>query len=100
MWLISANRTEEDILCRAELDSLFARHGPHRFKLHYVLSRAPPTWKWSTGRINEEMLRAHMPGQSDHGIILVCGPDAMINQAVKPGLKAAGWDIESHLVVF
>ncbi|KAI5996354.1 hypothetical protein EDD15DRAFT_2419061 [Pisolithus albus] len=100
VWLISANRTEEDILCRAELDSLFARHGPHRFKLHYVLSRAPPTWKWSTGRINEEMLRAHMPGQSDHGIILVCGPDAMINQAVKPGLKAAGWDIESHLVVF
>lgn len=100
VWVISANRTEEDILCRAELDLLFAQHGPHRLKLHYVLSKAPATWEGSTGRINEELLKAHIPGPSEHGIVLVCGPDPMINQAVKPGLKAAGWNIENHLVVF
>nr|AGO04408.1 nitrate reductase [Pisolithus tinctorius] len=100
VWVISANRTEEDILRRAELDLLFAQHGPHRLKLHYVLSKAPATWEGSTGRINEELLKAHIPGPSEHGILLVCGPDPMINQAVKPGLKAAGWNIENHLVVF
>ncbi|KAI6043896.1 hypothetical protein EDC04DRAFT_2866090 [Pisolithus marmoratus] len=100
VWVISANRTEEDILCRDELDTLFARHGPHRLKLHYILDNAPATWKGSVGFIDEQLLKAHMPGPSEHGIILVCGPGPMITRAVKPGLKAAGWDIENHLVVF
>ncbi|KAN0084049.1 hypothetical protein V8E55_007553 [Tylopilus felleus] len=101
VWVISANKTEQDILCREELDALYAQHGPHRLKLHYVLSSAPPPgWTGSVGRINNDLLKAEMPCPSEEGIVLVCGPEPMINHAVKPGLQAAGWDIEKYLVVF
>ncbi|KAL4079389.1 hypothetical protein J3A83DRAFT_4409606 [Scleroderma citrinum] len=100
VWVISANKTEQDILCRDELDALYAQHGPHRLKLHYVLSNASAGWTGSTGRINNNMLKAEMPCPSEQGIILVCGPEPMINFTVKPGLQAAGWDVEKYLVVF
>lgn len=100
VWLISANKTEKDILCRNELDALYAQYGPHRLKLHYILGNAPPGWMGSTGRIDNDMLREKMPCPSEQGIILVCGPEPMIKYAVKPGLQAAGWDIEKYLVVF
>jgi nitrate reductase (NAD(P)H) len=44
IWLVYANRTEEDILCREQLDA-FAQDAPKNFKLHYTLSApgsAPP----------------------------------------------------------
>ncbi|KAG2067855.1 hypothetical protein BDR04DRAFT_1104460 [Suillus decipiens] len=100
VWLISANKTEHDILCREELDMLFALHGRERFKLHYTLSIAPDEWPYSVGRINDVLLSEHMPQYSEHGLILVCGPDAMITHAVKPGLQNMGWDIEKSLVIF
>ncbi|KAG1736106.1 uncharacterized protein EDB91DRAFT_1142870 [Suillus paluster] len=77
VWLISANKTEQDILCREELDKLLASHGKERFKLHYTLSVAPEEWTYS-----------HMPPHSEHGLILA------------PGLQNMGWDIEESLVVF
>jgi nitrate reductase (NAD(P)H) len=98
--MLNANRTEEDILCRSELDKLFAVHGPDRFKLHYILSKAPETWTSSVGRINEKLIVDHLPQPSEHGLILVCGPDAMISHAIKPGLRNVGWDINEFLVVF
>ncbi|KAG1730636.1 hypothetical protein EDD22DRAFT_982614 [Suillus occidentalis] len=100
VWLISANKTEQDILCREELDTLFVLHGRGRFKLHYTLSVAPEEWPYSVGRINDVLLSEHMPRHSEHGLILACGPDAMISNVVKPGLQNMGWDIEKSLVVF
>ncbi|KAG2156769.1 uncharacterized protein EDB93DRAFT_1307360 [Suillus bovinus] len=100
VWVVSANKTEQDILCREELDLLFALHGKGRFKLHYALSVAPEEWPYSVGRINDVLLSEHMPRHSEHGLILACGPDAMITHAVKPGLQSMGWDIEKSLVVF
>ncbi|OAX35875.1 hypothetical protein K503DRAFT_867968 [Rhizopogon vinicolor AM-OR11-026] len=100
VWLISANKTEQDILCREELDTLFATHGMERFKLHYTLSVMPGVWPYSVGRLNDVLLAEHMPRPSDHGLILVCGPDAMISHTVKPGLQNMGWDVEKSLVVF
>ena len=98
--MISANKTEQDILCRDELDALYAQHGPDRLKLHYVLGEASPGWTGSIGRIENDMIRERMPWPSEQGIILVCGPEPMIKYAVKPGLQAAGWDIDKYLVVF
>jgi nitrate reductase (NAD(P)H) len=100
VWLISANKTQQDILCREELDTLFESHGRERFKLHYTLSVAPEKWPYSVGRINDVLLSEHMPQYSEHGLILACGPDAMIAHSVKPGLQNMGWDIEKSLVVF
>lgn len=100
VWVISANKTEHDILCREELDRLFALHGRERFKLHYTLSVAPEEWPYSVGRINDVLLSEHMPQHSEHGLILACGPEAMITHSIKPGLQNMGWDIERSLVTF
>lgn len=100
VWVISANKTEQDILCREELDRLFTSHSSERFKLHYTLSIAPDEWPYSVGRINDVLLSEHMPRHSEHGLILACGPDAMITHVIKPGLQNMGWDIEKSLVVF
>ncbi|KAG1862047.1 hypothetical protein DFJ58DRAFT_776165 [Suillus subalutaceus] len=100
VWVISANKTEHDILCKKELDRLFVLHGRERFKLHYTLSVAPEEWPYSVGWINDVLLSEHIPRHSEHGLILACGPDAMITHVVKPGLQNMGWDIEKSLVVF
>ncbi|KAH9836836.1 uncharacterized protein C8Q71DRAFT_707679 [Rhodofomes roseus] len=100
IWLIDANRTEEDILCREELDRLHAEHGDHRFHLHYTVSVTPSGWPHSVGRITDAMLEEHLPVPSERAMVLACGPDGMIKHTLKPGLQRCGWDIERQLVVF
>lgn len=106
LWVIDANKTEEDILYREELDQYLASHGAtkgsERYFLHHTLSTPPPSWPehYSKGRITESMLSSHLPPPSDDAMILICGPDGMINDTVKPGLTKLGWDIEKSLVVF
>ncbi|KAG8731696.1 hypothetical protein FRC10_001568 [Ceratobasidium sp. 414] len=100
LWLLDSNRTEQDILCRDELLTFAERKG--RMKAHFTLSKSPEKgWAFSTGRINDEMMRAHLPpaGQGDT-LVLICGPDALIKQTVKPGLERLGWDTAKTLVVF
>lgn len=100
LWLINANKTEQDILLRAELQALADHVGPSRFQHHYCLSKAPEDWEHSKGRINFDMLRKHLPPAADDSLILICGPEPMIEGVVKPGLTELGWDIEKSLVVF
>ncbi|EPQ53162.1 nitrate reductase [Gloeophyllum trabeum ATCC 11539] len=100
LWLISANKTEADILCRDELEVLQSTHGNNRFRLHYTLTTCPNQWKYGVGRISEDMIAEHMPSPSHDGLILVCGPDGMISHCVKPALRRLGWDTEQYLVVF
>ncbi|KAG9092109.1 hypothetical protein FRC07_011727, partial [Ceratobasidium sp. 392] len=98
LWLLNSNCTEQDILCRDELFTFSERKG--QIKAHFTLSKsAKEGWTFSTGRINDEMMRVHLPpaGQADT-LILVCGPDSLIKQTVKPGLERLGWDIEKTLV--
>ncbi|OCH89836.1 nitrate reductase [Obba rivulosa] len=98
-WLIYANKTEADILCRDELHELQALHGA-RFRIHHTLSHAPPGWRYSFGRIDDLMLSLHLPEPSSEGMILACAPSAMITDALRPGLQRLGWDVERSLVVF
>jgi nitrate reductase (NAD(P)H) len=70
---LDSNRTEQDILCRDELLSFAERKG--RMKAHFTLSKSPKDgWIFSTGRINDDMMKAHLPpaGQPDT-LILICG---------------------------
>lgn len=106
IWIIDANKTEDDILCREELDEYLVSHGSvkgsERVFLHHILSKPPPIWpeSYGSGRITESILQNHLPPPSDDTMILICGPDGMINHTVKPGLTKLGWDIEKSLVVF
>ncbi|KAH8091844.1 hypothetical protein BXZ70DRAFT_1001920 [Cristinia sonorae] len=97
--LLYANKTEADILCRAELDALSQRF-PSRFSVHYVLGTVREGWAYSQGRVTEALLRMFLPEPGDEAMVLACGPEGMITQAVRPGLEGIGWDIEKSLVVF
>lgn len=77
-WVLDINREFEDILCREELDSLLARY-PSRLSLRYSLTgkNVPVDWSHSVGRVNDEMLKSHLPGVSKEGVICLCGPPPM-----------------------
>ena len=59
--LIYANKTEDDILVREELEE-FAAKFPKQFHLHYTLDNPPAVnWKGSKGFITKEMIVDHLP---------------------------------------
>lgn len=88
--LIYANQTESDILLRDQLEDFSARF-PNRFWLHYTLDRPSPGWKYSTGFVDEAMLKSKMPPPGPETIILACGPTPMIDFAIKPNLEKLGY---------
>lgn len=88
VWLIFANQTEEDILLRQELESISSK----RFHLHYTLDRPPKCgWNYSTGFINTEMCRNHLPPAGTDSMIFCCGPPPMIKYACEPSFKELGF---------
>ncbi|CAH1176258.1 unnamed protein product [Phaedon cochleariae] len=87
--LVFANQTEQDILVRKELEEVAEKY-PHRFKLWYTLDKAEEGWKYSTGFINEQMLKDHLFPPSNETLILMCGPPPMINFACLPNLEKIG----------
>jgi nitrate reductase (NAD(P)H) len=96
--LLYANQTEQDILMREELDAMAAvRENIH---VWYTVDRAPEAgWTFSTGFVNEEMLRAHMPAASEDSFVGMCGPPGMIKFACIPNLQKLGYK-ESDFMSF
>ncbi|PSS31779.1 Nitrate reductase [Actinidia chinensis var. chinensis] len=99
MFLVYANRTEDDILLWDELDSWAAKH--ERLKVWYVVGQTlREGWKYSVGHVTETLLREHIPGPSDDTLALACGPPPMIQFAVQPNLEKMGYDLKNSLLVF
>jgi nitrate reductase (NAD(P)H) len=89
--VLYGNRTEEDILCRAELDTM-SDGQDHRCKLHFSLSKPHERWKGRCGRMDEKLYRAEVgppPDTRDH-LVLVCGPEPL-EQSVKSIFTDMGW---------
>ncbi|CAH1126316.1 unnamed protein product [Ceutorhynchus assimilis] len=82
-----ANQTEKDILLREELEKV---SNTNNFKLWYTLDKAEPGWKYSTGFIDENLLRDNLFPASPDTITLMCGPPPMINYACMPNLEKLG----------
>ncbi|KAK9720620.1 NADH-cytochrome b5 reductase [Basidiobolus ranarum] len=74
--LIYANRSEEDILLRQELESLAKNHAD-QFTLYFVVDKATEVEKWSqgVGFITKDMLSQQLPKPGDGIKVLVCGPE-------------------------
>ncbi|XP_068004035.1 NADH-cytochrome b5 reductase 2 [Melanerpes formicivorus] len=89
-YLLFANQTEKDILLRAELEDLAKSH-PEQFTLWYTLDRPPQDWKYSSGFITADMIKAHLPAPSSEMLILMCGPPPMIQFACQPNLDKLGY---------
>ena len=74
--LLFANRAEEDILLKSQLDDLARTHAT--FRVHYVLSQpaSPPGSSWTglKGQVDANMISALMPSPSRDALIYVCGP--------------------------
>ncbi|KAF9190351.1 NADH-cytochrome b5 reductase [Haplosporangium sp. Z 27] len=79
--LIFANVTETDILLRAELDALAAKHP--QFKVYYVLNTPPEGWTGGVGFVNAEMIKEHIPAPAGDIKVLLCGPPPMITAMSK-----------------
>ena len=104
IWLLYANRSEDDILLGAELDALAAAH-PGRFSLTHTLSRPSnaAAWRGCTGRVSAEMVAAHLPparvegdASGDVALGFLCGPGGM-QDACYRHLYALGYPDERVL---
>ncbi|KAJ6335617.1 hypothetical protein OIU77_025552 [Salix suchowensis] len=99
MYVVYANRTEDDILLRDELDSWAREH--ERLKVWYVVQESTKEgWLYSTGFVTESILREHVPEGSSDALALACGPPPMIQFAVQPNLEKMKYDIKNSLLVF
>ncbi|KAF4765520.1 hypothetical protein N7455_004954 [Penicillium solitum] len=88
--LIYANRGEEDILLRRELEA-FARGYPKNFKLWYMLDHPSDNWAYGKGYVTPDVMAARLPGPASDTKIMLCGPPGMVN-ASKKALVAAGFE--------
>ncbi|KAJ7965621.1 Nitrate reductase [Quillaja saponaria] len=99
MYVVYANRTEDDILLREELDEWAKKYD--RFKVWYVVQESMREgWEYSVGFITESILREHIPEGSEDTLALACGPPPMIQFAVQPNLEKMNYDIKNNLLVF
>ncbi|XP_054797770.1 nitrate reductase [NADH]-like [Prosopis cineraria] len=99
MIVVYANRTEDDILLREEMDAWAKKD--ERFRVWYVVQESKSeVWEYSVGFITEDILREHALEASDDTLALACGPPPMIQFAVQPNLEKMGYDINNNLLVF
>ena len=85
LWLLFANQTESDILLRDRLTEL-AKQRPDQFKLWFTVDRSESGWQYSTGFVNADMIKEHLPAPSTDTLVLLCGPPPMIKFACDPNL--------------
>ncbi|KAJ5099600.1 hypothetical protein N7532_006601 [Penicillium argentinense] len=88
--LIYANRTEEDILLRDELDN-FARKYPKNLQVWYMLDHPSQSWKYGKGYVTPQVMTEKLPSPSSETKIMLCGPPGMVN-ASKKALCSLGFE--------
>lgn len=86
--VLDANRSEEDILCRSELDS-FAAQNTHKCKIIYALEKPPELWTGHVGFISNDMLKEYVV-LGDGAMALICGPPPM-EATIRRNLLEHGW---------
>lgn len=96
VMLLYANRTPSDILMREELEKMTAAR-PEQIKVWYTVDIAPDEWKYSTGFIDEEMLRKRLPSARNDTFVGMCGPPPMIEIACIPNLKKLGFSEDQFM---
>ncbi|KAJ1620725.1 hypothetical protein T492DRAFT_1075670 [Pavlovales sp. CCMP2436] len=87
--LLYANQSEGDILVRDMLEALQASHSD-RLNVWYTLDRPPTDWKYSSGFITEDMIKAHLPAPGPTTLVLMCGPPPMVKFACQANLDKIG----------
>lgn len=89
--VLDGNRTEEDILCRAEMDAL-AEGKEERCRIVHTLTRPPDGWTGGTGFMDAKLFEreAGPPGEARDEMVLYCGPPGL-EKSVKENFTRMGW---------
>lgn len=99
IFLVYANRTEEDILLREELEERARLHS--NFHVWYVISKSVGDgWRYSLGYIRHEVLKEHIPEGSEETLAFLCGPPPMIQLACLPNLEKMKYDLQTSCFQF
>ncbi|KAK9766352.1 Nitrate reductase [NADH] 1 [Basidiobolus ranarum] len=92
--LLFANKSEEDILLRDELERLSDKH-PEQLKVWYTIDETYLSeWPYSTGFITYEMIRNHLPKPAEDTVVLMSGPPPMLKFTCIPNLEKLGYDLQ------
>merc|ERR1712023_557432 len=99
IYLLFANKSEDDILVREELEDAQkkAKEAGKKFNLWYTLDKAPKGWKYSEGFVTEKMIKEQMPSPGDNPVMMFCGPPNMLKYAVKPSIESLKYDEDRFL---
>jgi predicted ferric reductase len=84
--LIYGSPTWDEVIFREELEEL---ERELRLTVVHVLERPPAGWQGEDGRIDEELLRRHLPRDTEGLEYFVCGPEPMMD-VVEPALLDHG----------
>ena len=95
IYLLYANQTEKDILMREDLERMASER--ENIHLWYTVDRPEEGWAYSSGFINEQMIRKHIPAAADNSFVGMCGPPPMINFACIPNLQKVGYAEEDYM---
>lgn len=96
-FLLLANQTEKDILCRPEIDQMAADHP--NVHVWYTIDRVEgdaAAWKYSTGFVSTAMIKEHLPEPGQDTQVFLCGPPPMLKFAVLPALEELGFTPNMH----
>ena len=85
--ILFANKTEEDIVLREELDEIAEKT---KARVAYTLDHPKDGWKGYKGFINQTMLEDFIPPVSDDHLVFFCGPKLM-NKDCRTVLKTMGF---------
>ncbi|KAK9727357.1 Nitrate reductase [NADH] 1 [Basidiobolus ranarum] len=92
--LLFANKSEEDILLRDELETLSVKN-PDQLKVWYTIDETYLSeWPYSTGFITYEMIRNHLPKPVEDTVVLMSGPPPMLKFTCIPNLEKLGYDLQ------
>jgi len=86
--LAYANKSEADIVFRAELDAIAAGESP-RLRVAHVLSRPDEGWTGERGHLDETMLRRVLGENMTGKAFYVSGPPGFVTAALR-SLKRLG----------
>jgi predicted ferric reductase len=79
--LLYANRREEDIVFRSELQAMADTNKP-QLRIVHVLSQAAENWAGERGHVNLDLIRKYSESSLEDKIFYICGPPPMMDQII------------------
>jgi nitrate reductase (NAD(P)H) len=99
--VLDGNRSEEDILCKEDMDTLTAGRD-HKCRLLYTLTKPSENWTGLQGRVGKELLEKEVGTFGTTGfedgeeLVLICGPETL-EKSLHGLLNGMGWKDDNLL---